>query len=314
MNTPMRRTGGAGAPLATPFRTPVRFNRPMPGTPMSDDQQFHTPSERLATPKGKWINPDAQKVLDDRAQRPGEAQSAKRLRVNVLFLAGLGALSHTGALGSLKSWLGGGTAVETVWSVVKWVVLTGLAYNIGEAMWYLMQPKNEYTGLAMTPAQRRGIGLDTNVKGMSAARPARAPQMTPARVMPMGREPGTGVTDIETIRRLPKGLRQNGAAPLTVRSQPAVALQATGNAGYSTDADMATLLQVLNTAPKQSTVGKGTARSIFADASSNLFASRPAPAATALFAGASTGMFGVGGASSSLAPAPAQPAQAAAVG
>ncbi|KAJ1951539.1 hypothetical protein FBU59_000082, partial [Linderina macrospora] len=152
---------------------------------MSSNQQPYTPSDQLATPKGKWMNPDTQKVLDDRAQRPGDVQTAKRLRVNALFLAGLGVLSHTGILGNLKDGLGDSALLEVVWTVAKWLLLSGLAYNIGEAMWYLIQPKNEYTGLSLTPAQRRGIGLDSTVKATTNAPPVKAPQMTPSRVAPV---------------------------------------------------------------------------------------------------------------------------------
>ncbi|KAJ1961693.1 hypothetical protein GGI12_003101 [Dipsacomyces acuminosporus] len=264
MRTPVRRTVGNPAPLASPFKTPVKlqYDHGQPGTAARD--QANQPladqpnSSAMLSPKGKWFNPEAQKVLDDRACKPSERQSTMRLRWNVASLVVLAWCSQTGVYRQIKS-VGLATGIpQYIWSSLEWLGLAVLAYNIGEAVWYLLQPKNEYTGLAMTPSQRRRIGLDSQATATTGAAPISAPKMTPSRSSARKQTPGS-VTDIESRRRTP--IKGAGSAtpsgtkttPRSLRSPVSLSAGA-GQGDYSTEDDVLTLTQVLKKVPGASSI------------------------------------------------------------
>ncbi|KAJ1647811.1 hypothetical protein J3B02_001330 [Coemansia erecta] len=224
--------------------------------------------EPLQTPgeddvlRGKWTNSEAQMVLDDRASHLSERQSTMRLRWNVASLAVLIWFSQTGFYRQIKGF-GLATIVPVhVWSLLEWIGLAVFAYNIGEAVWYLLEPKNQYAGTAMTPTQRLRMGLDLSVASTAKAAPVSAPRMTPSRLSVKPKSPGS-ITNIEARRKTPmKGTVASSAAkttaatPRTLRS-PVAMSTGLGNVSYSTSDDFATLTQVLKKIPGRT--GSGAA-------------------------------------------------------
>ncbi|KAI9479059.1 hypothetical protein LPJ78_003166 [Coemansia sp. RSA 989] len=193
LQTPIRSTSGE-VQLSSPFRTPVRKQ------PASQVQSPHTPYTGQ-TPLGKWTNPEAQRVLDDRAIHPSTGQSTMRLRWNVASLLVLAWCTQTGVYRQIKSFGQSAGVPMEVWSWVEWMGVFVLAYNIGEAMWVLLQPQRQYADAAMTASQRLRMGLDSSC---SSKTPVSAPKMTPSRATPtQQRTPGSAVTDLESRRRTP---------------------------------------------------------------------------------------------------------------
>ncbi|KAJ2798808.1 hypothetical protein H4R20_004682, partial [Coemansia guatemalensis] len=159
LQTPIRNAAGASSPgtaadaaaavgLSSPFRTPVRGQQQQQQRRQEQallasptGEQRGQGAELSFSPRGRWINPEAQRVLDDRAQQPNERQSTMRLRWNVASLLVLAWCSQTGVYRQLKSvGLSAGIPLY-VWGWIEWMGLAVLAYNIGEAVWYLLQPK-----------------------------------------------------------------------------------------------------------------------------------------------------------------------------
>ncbi|KAJ1717858.1 hypothetical protein LPJ61_007108, partial [Coemansia biformis] len=209
-----------------------------------------TPSKAF-TPKGKWTNPEAQRVLDDRATHLNDQQSTMRLRWNVASLIVLAWCSQTGVYQQVKS-VGMVAGIPLyVWSSLEWLGLAVLVYNIGEAVWYLLQPKNQYTDLAMTSGQRLRMGLDSRAKSMAKGAPSSAPKMTPSKASAGRHTPGS-VTDLESRRRTPvKGAgptTPTGATSRQLRS-PVSRTAGAGQLDYSAQDDLLTLTQVLNKVP-----------------------------------------------------------------
>ncbi|KAJ2498368.1 hypothetical protein GGH96_004353 [Coemansia sp. RSA 1972] len=241
LQTPIRRPGGVStpmtAPLDSPFRTPVRAQAVESiSSPTSERRDAYTP-------RGKWTNPEAQRVLDDRAHHLSERQSTMRLRWNVASLIVLAWLSQTGVYRSVKS-VGAAAGVPAyVWTWTEWAGLAVLAYNIGEAVWYLMRAQDQYADAAMTPAQRMRVGLD-GMRGAGRGTPMSAPRMTPSRVTPGRGTPGLttpgSVTDLDSRRRTP-----GSAGRGTVLRSP--------SAGRG-DSDALTLTQVLKKVPGASQI------------------------------------------------------------
>ncbi|KAJ2343532.1 hypothetical protein GGF43_005674, partial [Coemansia sp. RSA 2618] len=218
--------------------------------------------------RGKWTNPEAQRVLDERAQQPGAGASTLRLRWNVASLLVLAWLAQTGVYRSVKGAGVGAGVPAYVWAWVEWAGVAVLAYNIGEAVWYLMRVQDQHPDAAMTPAQRVRVGLDAR-RGAARGTPVSAPRMTPSRVTPGRGTPGHvtpgSVTDLDARRRTP------GSAGRGAR------LRSPG--GRRGDADSLTLTQVLKKVPGASqitdTLGTPT-RGGFALGSPPAFGAEPA--------------------------------------
>ncbi|KAJ1843791.1 hypothetical protein LPJ70_003245, partial [Coemansia sp. RSA 2708] len=211
LQTPIRRTGGESTPgLGSPFRTPVRAQAAQAATAQAATPQAATPqaaTPQAATPRGHWTNPSAR-------------QSTERLRWNVASLVVVAWAAQTGVYRQVK---GAGAAAgipAAVWALVEWAAVALLAYNVGEAVWRLLQPAGQRTHVAMTAGQRGQI------------RHRRAQTAEP------GAEPDarrrTPVTDVDARRRTPG----SGAARV---------LRSPGSA-RAADADL-TLTQVLNKVP-----------------------------------------------------------------
>ncbi|KAJ2362348.1 hypothetical protein H4S02_011411, partial [Coemansia sp. RSA 2611] len=201
LQTPIRRTGGESTPgLGSPFRTPVRAQAaqaatPQAATPQAATAQAATP--QAATPRGHWTNPSAR-------------QSTERLRWNVASLVVVAWAAQTGVYRQVK---GAGAAAgipAAVWALVEWAAVALLAYNVGEAVWRLLQPAGQHAHAA-TPGRR----LRTPAAEPDARR-------------------RTPVTDVDARRRTPG----SGAARV---------LRSPGSA-RAADADL-TLTQVLNKVP-----------------------------------------------------------------
>ncbi|KAJ1813190.1 hypothetical protein LPJ75_003296 [Coemansia sp. RSA 2598] len=272
LKTPVRRPHSAALPGSAPqaynlLKTPARSlqeprmaasaSRAVPQRANSDtisDQAQTQTSGADSVLRGKWTNPEAQRVLDDRASHLSERQSTMRLRWNVASLAALIWFSQTGIYHQIKS-IGLATIVPVhVWSLLEWIGLAIFAYNIGEAVWYLLEPKNQYAGTAMTPTQRLRMGLDLHVASTAKAAPVSAPRMTPSKLSVKPKTPGS-VTDIEARRKTPmkataapSATKTAGATPRTLRS-PVAMSTGLGSASYSTSNDLATLTQVLKKIP-----------------------------------------------------------------
>ncbi|KAJ2832066.1 hypothetical protein GGI24_001364 [Coemansia furcata] len=254
--TPTRGAPGSSIPQTasptSPFKTPVRQSL---NSATHQEPPLPQPGNQFP-PKGNWFNPDAQRVLDDRASHLSERQSTMRLRWNVASLIVLAWCLQTGMYRQIKS---AGLAVgisSSAWSILEWLGLTVLAYNTGEAVWCLLQPQNQYTNLAMTPSQRLRIGLDSRVKCTTRDTPVNPPKMTPSSKRQY--TPSSSVTDLESRRRTPvkgNGLTTPGGntTPRPMRSPVSVAAAA-GQPDYSTDGDFLTLTQVLKKVPGSSSI------------------------------------------------------------
>ncbi|KAJ1988972.1 hypothetical protein GGI26_004556 [Coemansia sp. RSA 1358] len=286
-HTPVRPSGDSAAtaassssvpPFASPFRTPVRAKKEdglliRSSSATSEHQRLNQSQQKQAyqpassldqtpvrqfTPRGKWFSPEAQRVLDDRASHIGERQSTIRLRWNVASLVVLAWCSQTGVYRQIKVFGLAAGVPSFVWSSLEWFSLAVLAYNIGEAIWYLLQPKKQYTDLAMTPSQRLRVGLDSRAASTAKGVPTSAPRMTPSKPSTKKQTPGP-VMDIEARRKTPaKSTRSstpNGSntTPRFLRSPVSLAA-GTAQHDYSTDSDLLTLTQVLKKMPGNSII------------------------------------------------------------
>ncbi|KAJ2894741.1 hypothetical protein IWW38_002484 [Coemansia aciculifera] len=256
MYTPTR---GAPGDSASPFRTPVRH----PAGAHPESHSLDSPASQ-PPPKGNWFNPDAQRVLDDRVLHLSERQSTMRLRWNVASLIVLAWCLQTGMYRFIKS---AGLAAgfpSLAWVLLEWLGLAVLVFNTGEAVWYLLMPQNQYTNLAMTPSQRLRIGLDSRVKSTTRNTPISPPNMTPSKSPFSKQQTLASVTDIESRRKTPvkgggsvlttPGGGGGGGSSTTPRLMRSPVLLAAGQAEYSTDCDLPTLLQVLKKVPGSSSL------------------------------------------------------------
>ncbi|KAJ2785408.1 hypothetical protein GGI15_001924 [Coemansia interrupta] len=118
--TPIRISPGVGIPASvpqpasTPFLTPSTHphdyrpsasaskasSLPPSAVPLSKTQPLPTKDENFS--RGKWTNPEAQRVLDDRASHLSESQSTIRLRLNVLSFLVLFFLLRTSIYRQIK--------------------------------------------------------------------------------------------------------------------------------------------------------------------------------------------------------------------
>ncbi|KAJ2774231.1 hypothetical protein IWQ56_000666 [Coemansia nantahalensis] len=269
LQTPIRNPGGESAVAAaelpapaSPFRTPIRASAGVAlAAPTSE--QWSTPAAQTPgkafTPKGKWTNPEAQRVLDDRAGHLSDRQSTMRLRWNVASLVVLAWCSQTGIYQQVRSVGMAAGVPQYVWSSLEWAGLAVLVYNIGEAAWCLLQPKNQYADAAMNPAQRLRMGLDSCVPSAAKGAPVSAPKMTPSKAPADCRTPGS-VTDLEARRRTPiKGVGPTtpaGTASRLLRS-PVARSGGVGQSDYSPRDDQLTLTQILNRVPGASSLTDG---------------------------------------------------------
>ncbi|KAJ2373604.1 hypothetical protein GGI05_007440, partial [Coemansia sp. RSA 2603] len=94
-------------PASTPFVTPSSLPRDyrLSSSASKADMQSQTqlPSlESESFSRGKWINPEAQRVLDDRATHLSESQSTMRLRWNVLSIFAILFLLQSGLYRQIK--------------------------------------------------------------------------------------------------------------------------------------------------------------------------------------------------------------------
>ncbi|KAJ1888863.1 hypothetical protein LPJ66_008352 [Kickxella alabastrina] len=236
--------------MSTPFRTPTRYQQP-PSAPSPSSPATHQPAAQgsAATPRGKWFNPEAQRLLNEQASHQSERQSTLRLRWNVAILVVAAWISHTGIYHHVKSY-GQATGITPafVWFFVEWTSLGLLVYNIGDAVWCLLQPKKQYTSLAMTPSQRLRMGLDSRAVSTAKRPPIAAPCMTPSKVSTKTHTPAR-VTDIEIRRNTPsRGTAPLMATPHALRSPLSLSVNSV-HADYSTASDFLTLTQVLKKVP-----------------------------------------------------------------
>ncbi|KAJ2160877.1 hypothetical protein GGF46_001934 [Coemansia sp. RSA 552] len=270
LQTPIRKSasnaapaaaGPAPQPLGSPFRTPIRTRQnALPASPANEyygaEAEPSTPKQAFS-PRGRWINPEAQRVLDDRAAHPNERQSTMRLRWNVASLIVLAWCSQTGVYRQIKGVGQAAGMSPYVWSSLEWLGMAVLAYNIGEAVWYLLQPAQQYTDFPMTPSQRLRVGLDSRAQSTAKGAPVSAPRMTPSKAPSASKQTPGSVTDLESRRRTPvKGsTTPNGrnTTPRILRSPVAQSASA-AQADYSTDGDLLTLTQVLNKVPGASSL------------------------------------------------------------
>ncbi|KAJ2700254.1 hypothetical protein FB645_005050 [Coemansia sp. IMI 203386] len=278
LKTPARRmydaaVSGSAPPAYNLLKTPARLTQEprlvasvSKIEPPKTNSDSSSGQEQAQTPggdnvlRGKWTNPEAQRVLDDRAMHLSERQSTMRLRWNVASLAALYWFSHTAVYRQIKS-IGLATVMSAhLWSMLEWIGLIFFMYNIGEAVWCLLEPKNQYTGTAMTPTQRLRMGLDLHATSTTKAAPVSAPRMTPSKLSVKPKTPGL-VTDVETRRKTPmKGTAASsttkaaGATPRTLRS-PVAMSTGLGNTSYTTSNDFATLTQVLRKIPGAGAAG-----------------------------------------------------------
>ncbi|KAJ1902566.1 hypothetical protein LPJ81_003536 [Coemansia sp. IMI 209127] len=182
-----------------------------------------------------------------------------RLRWNVASLVVLVWCSHTGVYRQVKVvGLSAGIPLA-VWSLLEWLWTALLVYNVGEAAWCLLQPKKQYTDIAMTPSQRMRIGLDSRAVSTAKHAPSSAPQMTPSKPSAIKQTPSRGVTDIETRRNTPaKNIMSpasngNNSTPRFLRSPVSLATCA-AQSGHSANSDFLTLTQVLRREPGSSSI------------------------------------------------------------
>ncbi|KAJ2489853.1 hypothetical protein IWW37_003621 [Coemansia sp. RSA 2050] len=242
-------------PLTSSFTTPARN---------AADSLAHSPTHQEALPrsnhfpsKGKWFNPDAQRVLDDRASRLSDRQSTLRLRWNVASLIVLAWCLQTGVYCQIKSAILAAGISSSAWSILEWLGLAVLTYNTGEAVWCLLQPQNQYANLAMTPSQRLRIGLDSRIKPTTSDAPIIPPKMTPSKSSFKEQRAFPSVTDLESRRRTPV---KSNVTPRPLRS-PVSHAAAVGQSGYSTDGDLFALTQVLKRVPGSTRVTENTVSS-----------------------------------------------------
>ncbi|KAJ2031880.1 hypothetical protein IWW57_000495 [Coemansia sp. S610] len=242
-----------GAPsLSSSFTTPARNAADSVAHP-STHQEAPTPSNKFPT-KGKWFNPDAQRVLDDRASRLSERQSTLRLRWNVASLIVLAWCLQTGVYRQIKSASLSAGISSSAWSILEWLGIALLVYNTGEAVWCLLRPQNQYANLAMTPSQRLRIGLDARVKPTTNDAPISPPKMTPSKSSAKEQRAFSSVTDLESRRRTPV----KGAVASRPLRSPVSHANAVGQSSYSTDGDLFTLTQVLKRVPGSTRVTENT--------------------------------------------------------
>ncbi|KAJ2553368.1 hypothetical protein EV175_002967 [Coemansia sp. RSA 1933] len=271
--TPIRRPGGDSAPsiptLASPFRTPVRRaidNSSVISSPeqqrLPHDQAGSVKDSSSFASRGKWFNPETQQVLNDRATHLNERQSTMRLRWNIASLIVLVWCSHTGIYRQVKV-VGLSVGVPlSVWSMLEWLWIALFVFNVGEAAWCLLQPKRQYTDIAMTPNQRMRIGLDSRAASTANCAPSHAPRMTPAKPSAVKQTPGYGgVTDIETRRNTPvKNIISpasnvnSSTTPRFLRSPISFAPTCTTKSDHSASSDFLTLTQVLKKIPGVSSI------------------------------------------------------------
>ncbi|KAJ1722856.1 hypothetical protein LPJ53_002775 [Coemansia erecta] len=254
----------ASAPFVTPSSHPRDYRLsasaskasstlPPSAASLSKSQSPSTGTEDFL--RGKWTNPEAQRVLDDRATHPSESQSTMRLRWNVLSLFVLCVLLQTGLYHQIKSVVVATVIPSFLWKLVEYAGLALLACNIGEAGWRLLKPKEQYENTAMTPSQRVRMGLDRNVASTATGTPVVVPRMTPSRAAAKIGTP-LPVTSIENRRKTPMkksatpSVATGSAAPTpqTLRSPVSTSVRITQKE-YSTGDDMLTLTQVLKRLP-----------------------------------------------------------------
>lgn len=259
-------------PLDSPFRTPTKPQiQRVPFSPSTIQNNSSAASANaIETPKGKWFNPEAQRVLNDRASHMSERQSTIRLRWNIASMFVVIWWFKTGVYRQIKDFGLAAGVPSFIWSSVEWLGLALLAYNVGEAAWCLLQPKDQYTGAAMTPSQRLRVGLDSVTQLTGSSTPISAPKMTPSKSPAGSRYSNVGsITNLETRRMTPtKSGLSSIATPasfgsdaldggVSVRSPrilrtPAPLSTNIGNMSYSTDSDLLTLTQVLKKRPGES--------------------------------------------------------------
>ncbi|KAJ2347011.1 hypothetical protein GGH92_003358 [Coemansia sp. RSA 2673] len=261
MHTPTRGAPGSAlpppAPLSSSFRTPTTEGRSL-NSATHQETPLPPPANQLP-PKGNWFNPDAQRVLDDRASHLSERQSTMRLRWNVASLIVLAWCLQTGVYRQLKSASLAAGISSSAWSLLEWLGIAILAYNTGEAVWCLLQPQNQYTNIAMTPSQRLRIGLDSRVKPTTKDAPISPPRMTPSKTPFKKQHTPASTADLESRWRTPvkgNGLTTPGGANTTPRllRSPVSFAAAAGQSDYSTDSDFLTLTQVLKKVPGSSSI------------------------------------------------------------
>ncbi|KAJ2412763.1 hypothetical protein GGI10_003489 [Coemansia sp. RSA 2530] len=230
-------------PVSSFFSTPARHAADSLAHPATHQEAL--PRNDQLSSKGKWFNPDAQRVLGDRALHVSVRQSALRLRWNAACLILLVGFLQTSLYRQIKSASLVIAVPLSAWSLLEWLAVALLAFNVGEAVWCLLRPQNQYANIAMTPSQRRRIGLDTHVEPTTSDTPTRPPQMTLSTSTLKEQRSFLSVFDLESRRRV---FSKGNFTTHPLRS-PVPRAATAGQFGYSTDGDLHTLLQVLKRVP-----------------------------------------------------------------